>query len=132
MTEVQGNSKFTGFASNALLQRQIGDVLDEARNHDIYNMRYVWPALRLLFSTVYYFVKTELPKDDEEKDAFLSMVAEYEGMPVFRFTPAEANHVMDAIFFILHAKGLLGFKPVMIEKVLWSWETLKATDKMLR
>ncbi|MEM3846455.1 MAG: hypothetical protein QXU98_12235 [Candidatus Parvarchaeota archaeon] len=121
--------KFTGFASNKLLLEQFMHADDEFRRHDVYNMKYVWPDLRILFSSIYYFVITEIPEDDPARVEFIRMAGEYINQDIFRFTPQTANKIMDAINFIAHATGILGFKPVEIEKVEWSWEEIRKTDR---
>jgi hypothetical protein len=134
MTDDRSDKKFTGFASNALLQRQIADVFEEFKKNNIRSefTKFVWPTLRLLYSTVYAFAMNELPEDDEARKAFIDSTGQYIQIKMFWLNQKEANVIMDSVFNLLHAKGLLGFKPVLIERMEWTFDEIRKTDRVMR
>lgn len=141
---------YTGLPSNAQLTDLIYSTEMELANHSKEYIEYEYPVLRILFIRAYAFLATFEPENSWRK-AFLSRFAEIGIVPreYSSTNPPEdlpLNHpefpekmrykIADEIYFsiqeFLNASGLIGYREKPQDKIEWSWDEIRETDRKMR
>jgi hypothetical protein len=121
--------KFTGFAADAFLMQQLQQAEEEiAMKHNPNVTVYSYPLLENLFQNVITFALTLDEENQWRKTLFLKTET-YRKNPAFVTSYIQAKDVFYAIYEFLNGIGLFSHREKPQDKIEWSWDEVRQTDR---
>ena len=123
--------RFTGFPADAYLLEQLQSArLELAAKHNPYVRVYTYPMLQNLFQNVYAFALT-LDDEHPNRKAFQEKIDIYHSGR-FATNYQEASEIFYAIYEFLNGTGLFSHREKPQDKMEWTWQEIRQTEKKIR
>ncbi len=123
--------RFTGFPADAYLLEQLQSArLEVEAKHNPYVRVYTYPLLENLFQNVYTFALT-LDEENSNRKTFLEKIDRYNSGR-FATNYQEASQIFYAIYEFLNGIGLFSHREKPQDKIEWTWQEIRQTEKKIR
>ena len=123
--------RFTGFPADAYLLDQLQSArLELEAKHNPYVRVYTYPLLENLFQNVYTFALT-LDEENQNRKTFLEKVGKYHSGK-FAATYDDASGIFYSIYEFLNGIGLFSHREKPQDKIEWTWQEIRQTEKKIR